>query len=430
MAAHWRIGRRDDDRELSRSQCQTGSMNGHSDVIVVGAGLAGLAPATRLVEAGQDIMIFEAGSQAGGRMRTDHIDGFQLDRGFHVFNPAYPEARGVLDLDALDLHPFAPGIAVRDGARLHLLAHPIRSPQTILQTLGGPGSLPTKLAVARWLGETGFGPTAWIRKGGDSTLDAALNSRGIHGDLRKVMTQFLTGVLGEDQMETSRRFTDMLVRSFVRGRPSLPGEGIQAIPNQLASRLPEGVLRLNAPVREVAAHSVTTDAGHFVGDRVIVATDPRTAAVLTRAPTPAMRSVTTYYHRLQTPPPHARWLHIDLAPSGPVTNVAVVSAVAPGYAEQGVLVASTVLGVHDQSLEPVDRRHASVILGVSESTWTFIRHYAIVDALPRQLPHQPMRRRESGGGGILVAGDHRDTPSVQGALVSGRRVAEAVPATA
>jgi monoamine oxidase len=252
-----------------------------------------------------------------------------------------------------------------------------------------------------------------------------MTRRGIDEPLRQVITQFLAGVLAEDEMSTSRRFGEFLIRSFVRGLPGLPAGGIQAVPEQLASGLPAEVLAYSRPVRALNGTTVETDGGAITADAVIIATDPRSAARLLAGPEPEMKWFTTYYHRIPSAPKRASWLHVDLDRSGPLVNTAAVSRVQPTYADRGTLLASTVLGRHDQTLEPEVRRHAAHLLDTPAEGWEFVRCYP-VESLPAHGPGQSLRRSVKITDGLFIAGDHRDSPSVQGALVSGRRAADAV----
>jgi hypothetical protein len=391
------------------------------DVAVVGAGLAGLAAAQHLTAAGLDVVVHEASDGAGGRVRTDHRDGFLLDRGFQLLNPAYPEARRVLDLDALDLQPFAAGVCVHRDGRRWVVADPTRLPRATAATVRAPlrGGLRAKLAAAAWAAEVGYGPGARIRRTPDESLEDTLARRHITGDPAHLIRMFLSGVLAEDELVTSRRFGEFLLRSFVRGTPSLPARGMQAMPEQLAARLPAGVLRLDSPVTNLRALDARA---------VVVAADPVTAATLLTHPVPAMKALTTYYHRAARPPATNLLLHVDLDRGGPIRNTAVVSTVAAGYAESGALVASTVLGVQGADTEPDVRRHAARIYGIDPAGLEHVATYPIEHALPGVVPGQPLRRRVDLGDGVFVAGDHRDTASIQGALVSGRRAADAVRA--
>jgi phytoene dehydrogenase-like protein len=400
-----------------------------SDVVVVGAGLAGLAAAVSLTTAGVQVALIEAAESVGGRASTDQVDGLLLDRGFQLLNPAYPAARRLLDLAALDLRPFDPGVVVATGGRRRVLADPWRSPGHALPSLMAPGSLREKAAFARWALRVSCGDVQALKLADDEPLAAALDRWGLDGRLRSaVIEPFLAGVLAEGEQVTSRRFVDLLVRSFVRGRPALPARGIQAMPQQLASRLPDGVLRLGVRARSVAPGTVRTDSGSLTAPVVVVATDPGTAVDLLGLPPVRMRGLTTYYHLAQEPPTPRRMLHLDGDRRGPVVNTAVVSNVAPSYAGgRGWLIASTVLGADPgSSQERAVRGQLRLIYGADPRTWDLVGRYPVAQALPAMAPPLDLRQPVDLGDGVFVAGDHRDTASVQGALASGLRTGRAV----
>ncbi len=390
-----------------------------ADVVIVGAGLAGLAAALRLAEAGVGVEIHEAAEAPGGRVRTDLRDGLRLDRGFQLLNPAYPEVRRVVDVDALDLQAFDPGVTVHRGGHRFVVSDPRRQPAQVVNTLRAPlPDVRAKAAAVRWALECGIAPARRIRRTPDEPLAETLRARGISGAPAQLIRLFLSGVLAEDDLGTSRRFAEFLVRSFVRGTPALPALGMQALPDQIAARLPDGSLRLASRIERLAEIDARA---------VIVAADPVTAAGLLGRPAPPMKALTTYYHRAARPPTTSRTLHVDLDEDGPIRNTGVVSAVAPTYAAgDGALIASTVLGAHGDDLEPVARAQAGRIYGASTADWELAAVYAIPHALPTVAPGQPLQRRVALSEGVYVAGDHRDTASIQGALVSGRRAADAV----
>lgn len=390
------------------------------DVVVIGAGLAGLAAAVRLADAGVEVEVREAGDAVGGRVRTDARDGLLLDRGFQLLNPSYPEAARLLDLDALDLRAFGAGVTVANDSGRHTVADPRRLPSATLETLRAPvGRWREKIAAARWAAEAGYRPARQLKRGPDESLEDTMHRRGVTGETGRLIRLFLSGVLAEDELHTSRRFGELLLRSFIRGTPAVPARGMQAMPEQLAARLPAGSLRLDTPVGALSDVSARA---------VVVAADPVGAAGLLGRPAPATKSLTTYYHRAAEPPATNRLLHVDLGTAestGPIRNTAVVSTVAPLYCRDGALVASTVLGV-DETLEAVVRAQAGRIYGVDPSGWEHVATYAIPHALPAMPPGQPLRQPVDLGDGVYVAGDHRDTASIQGALISGRRAADAV----
>ena len=109
-----------------------------ADVLIVGGGVSGLCCAVHLREKGGAAMVLEAPDDMGGRVRTDAVDGFLLDRGFQVVLDAYPEARRMLDDEALRLGRFDPGALVRHGGRFHRVADPFRRPLAAFGTLMSP----------------------------------------------------------------------------------------------------------------------------------------------------------------------------------------------------------------------------------------------------------------------------------------------------
>lgn len=224
-----------------------------TDVVVLGAGLAGLQCARRLQRSGLSVQVLEKSDAVGGRVRTDEIDGFLCDRGFQVLNPAYPAVRKWIDVSALGLQRFGVGAMVRSSEGMVKLAHPLRHPRHLAATLRSglldPGEI---AAVLRWIGPTLLRPSAAADAASDTTLEASLNEAGATGRLRReVLDTFLAGVLADSSGETSANFARLLVRSFVLGAPGLPQQGMQALPRQMAASLsappPVGDRRSLAP---------------------------------------------------------------------------------------------------------------------------------------------------------------------------------------
>ena len=401
------------------------------DVVVVGAGLAGLNAARVAYRAGLSVLVLEASDAVGGRVRTDAVDGMLLDRGFQLLNPSYPRARTDLDLAALDLRTFEAGAVVGRGAGRFVVADPLRSPRDLPADLRLPvGSLRVKAGFLRWAGTVGFGPAGRIKRGPDRSLADELRRRGLDGPLTEtILRPFLSGVLGEDELRTSRRFAELIVRSFVRGTPGVPSAGMQAIPEQLAAALPPGTIRYDAAVTEVGPGRVRTADGGVGARAVIVAADPVTAARLAGLPEPAMNSLTTFYFRTSASPARRRMLHLDGERRGPVVNTAVMTDAAPTYAPGHALIAATVLGTDaSAAMEAVVRRQAAQLYGVDAGEWEHVATYPIPHALPAMPAGTPLRKPVRLADGLFVAGDHRDTASLQGALVSGDRAGRAAVA--
>ncbi len=401
-----------------------------ADVVVVGAGLAGLAAAVRLQEAGIEAIVVEASDGVGGRVRTDVVDGFRLDRGFQLLNPAYPEAQALLDLEALELRPFTPGAVVCTRRGRHTLADPRRLPGAALQSLTAPvGSVKEKVAAGSWLAGLGLRSADTIRATPDRPFHDELAARGVGDPMtEKVLRPFLSGVLAETELSSSQRVVSMLLRSFARGVPSVPALGMQALPDQLAARLQPGSVHLGTCVTHVERGLVRTDAGRVEAGAVVVAVDPVAAGEL-GVPGARMRSLTTWWYAADEAPAERPLLHLDGERRGPVANTVVMTNAAPTYSSDGrALVAVTAVGARPD-VEALARAHAGELYGVDSVAWQLLRADVIERALPEHPAGQPLRQRVGLGGGLFVAGDHRDTPSIQGALVSGRRAADAVAAS-
>jgi phytoene dehydrogenase-like protein len=403
--------------------------SGH-DVVVVGAGLAGLRAAQVLCRRGLDVVVVEAADRPGGRVATDVVDGFRCDRGFQVTNTSYPALRAALDLDALDLRAFEPAAAVRgpDGA-LHTYADPRRRP-ALLPAAAVDRLVPPwgKATVAAWTARVlAAGPRRVSAHGARSAADD-LAAAGVSGAiLDRVLRPFLSGVLGEADLTTSAAFVRLVWRSFVVGTIGVPAAGMGAIPAQLAAGLPSGVLRLGQRVEAVRPGAVRAEGAELAARAVVVATDPVTAAtLLPGVAAPRMYALTTLYHVAPTAPARGATLHLD-GTGGPLANTVVLTEAAPGYSPDGrSLVSSSFLGTAERVPEPVVRRELTRLYGVPTGDWVHLHTAEVARALPALPAGSPLRRDVALGDGLFVAGDHRDTPSQQGALVSGRRAAEAV----
>lgn len=399
------------------------------DVVVVGAGLAGLACALDLCGSGQQVALLEASDGVGGRMRTDRTDGFLLDRGFQVFNTAYPQVKRRLALRSLRLRPFTPGIIVHTPTGPVSLADPTRRPEKAGTLL--PGKVLTGrdlAAMAALAARDSLLPAACVKGRPDRSTADALSRAGLSAKaVDEVLRPFLSGVFLEDRLETSARFFHMVLRSMVRGTLCLPADGIGAVPAQLAAGLPDGVLRLETPVAGVTASGVLlADGRELPAGSVVVATEAAAAArLLPGLPLPEGRTVTTYYHAVASSPLAEPTLVVDGA--GTVLNTCVLTEVAPTYAPPGTaLVSSSVLGADRPGAGEAVLRRLADLYGTDTGRWQQIAVHTIERALPAMNPPWPLSRTTRFSPGRYVCGDHRATGSVQGALASGARAAREV----
>ena len=401
------------------------SLPARTEVVVVGAGLAGLSAATRLAAAGCDVHVLEAGNHAGGRLATDDVDGFVVDRGFQVLNTGYPRVAD-LDLEALRLGWFERGAVVRVDGRAHRVVDPRRRPTALPGALTAPiGSLGEKARIAAYSLRAAYSPVARLLEASESGAEAALQRAGVgETALERFFRPFLAGVLLEDDLATSSRYVDLLWRSFVRGSVGLPAAGMQAVGSQLADRLDPERVHLGTPVHAVGPGSVRVDGGAVQAAAVVVATDPATAdRLLPGLGASAPRQVTTHLHVLPASP----WslpLIVLGEPGGRMVNSAVVSDAQPAYSRDGraLVASSTLLPTSERDV----RDEIAAAHGVAPTELAHLTTVTVTGAQPAALPPLQLRRPVDLGDGLYVCGDHRDTPSIQGAMASGARAARAV----
>jgi phytoene dehydrogenase-like protein len=408
-----------------------------NEVVVIGAGLAGLRAAAVLAEAGRDVLVLEAQEGVGGRERTDEVDGFLLDRGFHVINPAYPALRRAADLDALRLHPFPVGVDVHRGRTLATLAHPLRHPALVPAMVRGGLVRPGELAaVARWALPAIVSPRTVIA-GPDRALREGWNRAAVHGVLRaEVLEPFLAGVLADADGTTSDAFARLLVRMFALGRPGLPARGVRALPEHLADRARRRGARIRTGARVITLAAsgrlprVDLEGGRSIAaDAVVIAVDAQAAAELQGTRRPLLRGLQTWWFAPEEAPSTSALLRVDGTRSGPVVNSAIISHPVPSYAPSGrhLLQASCVLPASGAAPSEAEvRGQLSRMWRVDATRWPLLRRDDIPGALPALPPPLRTARATRVGEGVFVCGDHQETPSIQGALVSGERAAAAV----
>lgn len=409
---------------------------GQAPVAIVGAGLAGLKCALELQELGIDFTIYEASDGVGGRARTDSVDGFRLDRGFQVLLNSYPEAGKTLDYDALELGSFVPGAKVRIKDSFARFADPLRSPRSApAVAVSLVGNLADKFRVARmWRDLTSTDPQEILRRPEKSAI-SALEERGFStGMIEDFFRPFFGGVFIDPDLTTSSRLMEIFFRCFSTGDTSLPAGGIGALADQMAARLPEDSIKFGQRVTKVESGAIEIDVGGRVeAGAVVVATEENAAAGLCGLPAPTGgRTTTCLYFDAPESDISGAWLMLSPSGKGPINEVAIPSSVAAGYAPAGrSLVAISVVGSETDRAD----LHESVITQLGDwfgltavSGWRHLKTYHIEKALPdfgpgRQRPGGEPPRLDSG---VFICGDHRETPSIQGALVSGRKAAGAV----
>jgi phytoene dehydrogenase-like protein len=411
-------------------------------IIIIGAGMAGLACATWLHRAGRPVLVLEAADGVGGRVRTDVTpDGFRLDRGFQILLNNYPEARRMFDYGALNLKQYRSGAIIRlANGQETTLENPLHAPLMAFAALASPiGTAKDKLLITKLVAQlAGRAPQQLLARSGTTTLDYLRRFGWSEQIIDSFFKPFFGGVYLDRELSTASNFFEFVFQQFMQGAATVPALGIQQLPEQLANRLPADTIRLHTPVAAVAESGrlVHLASGEtLAAAAVVLATDGPAAARLLGADLPASAhpvarpTTCTYFATAGAAPSHGhRLLHLNAQPGALVHNVAFPAEVSPAVAPLGQgLVSVSTHGAHGLSEEELTARLRTELaawFGPVANMWRHLRTYSIEQALPIYSPGQPVQQELRLGDALFRCGDWVSYPSLNAALGTGRQVAE------
>ena len=427
----------------------------NEDTVIVGAGLSGLSCARSLADNGHQVSVLEASDRVGGRVRTDRIDEFQLDHGFQVLLTGYPACRQLLDYPKLRLRAFRPGALVRIRGRFRTLSDPWRQPTSALSTLFNPvGSLGDKLRIAKLRRESCRGELADLYvKDSEPSINRLRSDGFSERIIDRFFRPFLGGVFLDEDLQTSSRMLEFVFRMFATGDVSLPAAGMGAIATQLADSLPAGTVELNRAVAKIDNGSIEmTDGSTITAKNIVVATESNAAAKLLGSDelkTDWGQTTTLYFTgpKFRNPKPV---LMLRGDEDGPIQSAAILSDVAEEYAPRDRSLISVSLSSTSTEHENTVRcervlTQISDWLNCHPDDLDYLTEYHI----PFGLPHcdlNPIMRsvcwpgeitkrvdqvlttetNPTASSSVYLCGDHRESPSIQGAMNSGLRVADKI----
>lgn len=411
-------------------------MSNHGAVIIVGGGIAGLCAARVLNLAGVSTTIFEASDEVGGRVRTDNVEGFLLDRGFQVLLTEYPEARAILDMQALGLRPFVHGAMIRIGQKFATLHDVYRHPTKLIEAaLSDAGTLGDKLKVGALRRDLKSLSTAHIWERPETSALMLLRSRGLSDRIiDRFFRPFYGGVFLDRSLSTSSRMFEFTFKMFAEGDATVPETGMGSIARHIAVRLRSSEIRTNTPVARADENGVTLTGGQRIMARaVVVATDQSSAGRVLGLPVErAWHGTSCLYFAAEKAPVDEPILVLDGNGTGPINHLAVMSNVAKSYAPAGAhLISASTSGtpsLRGEALLQAAQSQLSNWFGDAVKDWRHLRTYDIPHSLPDQTPPalSPPKRDVRLRKGLYICGDHVEQSSINAAMESGRRAAEAV----
>jgi phytoene dehydrogenase-like protein len=396
------------------------------EVVIIGAGMAGLRAALELEVDPDDMLIVEKTGEVGGRVKTFETEGFLLDRGFQILLTAYPELSNVLDLDELNLGSFMTGAYIRTNDRFSSLIDPLSHPIDGMKSLfDRVGSISDKWRLFRLRRSLKRRTTERIFDGDDSTTETYLREYGFSDDLiEQFFRPFFSGVFLENELNTSSQMFEFVYKMFAEGDAALPENGMQAIPRQMASNLPDETFRFNTRIESVDDQTVQLPGQDNITARYIIDATSNTISEGNSKETKerVWNGTNCYYFELDEPPTQKPILYVN-ADDGLINNLCCPSLINESYApeDKDLLSVSTLR----EDRETVGSIRGELVdwFGPRAEEWNLIGRYELEKALPAYPPNQTptnesyVKRRD----GLVQAGDVTTTPSLNGALESGRR---------
>ncbi|MAS96920.1 MAG: hypothetical protein CMO55_27330 [Verrucomicrobiales bacterium] len=400
------------------------------DTIVIGAGLSGLSCAVQLHENGLRVLVVDAADAVGGRVRTDSHDGFLMDRGFQVFTDSYTTASKFLDLESLQLNKFLPGALVWKEGAMREVMDVFRSPLSLFKTAFGPvGNLRDKWLVGKLRAHVLSIDESEIWDSEDISTNQFLKDFGFSKEMiDDFFRGFYGGIFLEPELATSARMFQFTFRKFAQGNACLPAEGMEAIPRQLASRLPADCIRLGTKAVSIEENSVVFENKTLTAKSIVCAADSNTAAQLTGQPTSKeWRQTSCLYFSADQPPFSESLILLKGDRAGVINSVCVPSSISSSYAPAGkCLVSVSIVGdaAAQANLQETAEKELLDWFGDAVSTWTHLKTYRIPHALPSVRPSE--RSTTALSGSLFLCGDHTTNPSIDGAIRSGLSAATSI----
>lgn len=406
-------------------------------ITIIGAGISGLSAAVYLNQKGYKVQILEASDRAGGRIKTDIIDGFRLDRGFQVLLTEYPETKALLDYKKINLKRFLPGATVLYDEGQFEIADPFRRPTATFATLFAPvGSLKDKINTFFLKNKLVNISIPNVFKQPEIETIAQLEKYGFSQKMIDLFYKpFFSGIFLENDLKTSSNMFDFVMKMFSEGDAAIPELGMEEIPKQLVAMLPENSIQYNVKVSAIENNKIICEDGTtFDADKIIIATEAIGLASNYISKTKQnFHQVTNVYFEAKIAPTKKAVVVLNASTNKKwVNNLTVLSNISNQYAPTGkVLISISYNGIptiDDATLAENMKAELKQWYANQVEDWKLLKTYRIKYALPNQekvsneVTHSEIKINEN----LFICGDHLLNGSINAAMKSGRMVAELI----
>ena len=373
------------------------------DCIVIGAGLAGLTAARDLQDQGKSVLVLESSNRVGGRVKSDYQDGFIFDHGFQVINPRYPQVAKTKLIKELDFKYISGTIRLADLDKK--IGYNFGSFSSEI------GSGVEKVKFLAFV----LNPKV------SSDKSFGFYANKFPKLFATVLSPFLSGVFLTDPRDISAQVAQEILRSFIKSLPGVPANGVGAFSEKLAQPLAN--LKTSAAVEKISGQQVFTNQGVFEAKYIVIASDPTSAIKLIGLNEEVkMLSSTTMYFATNERLSNSK--NLIVSAKSKLVNSLVISEVSKNYAPAGInLISATSLSVLS---EREFRSELSQLWRSNTAGWDALARYEIKESLPFHGIGKAKASKLQISENLFVIGDHRSTPSQQGAMNSGAEVARLI----
>ena len=397
----------------------------HTDIIILGAGPAGLACALKCQQLGREYLLIEGSNRIGGRLGSLYEDGYIFDLGFQVYNSAYVNTNRLLDLDELNLKYFKPGAAVHYGNSFQILSDPLRDISKVFSTIfSNITTVSDKLKILS-LKHSLSNYKIEEDKTDDITTLRFLKQYGFSEKMiDNFFIPFFSGIFHEKTLDTSSKFFKYVFSNFNNGLASLPEKGMQVIPEQLMSKIDiERVMMEKTAINLDDGNKVIFDDGDIIkGENIILTGESTTLAEKIKY---EYNEVNTIYFTTENEIENGDYIHL-YPEDNLINNIAIPSSISSAYSNgHSHLISITILEYDCSDIELIKkiRKRLSNYYGGEPGSYDFLRTFSISKATIKQ-PVGHFERKKIVKNGLIIAGEQATNGSIEGAIISGLNAAD------